>query len=70
MVAGGGSAWPRGLGTIVIAAAVVFLAPTSQMIADNLRPYGWLAPAGAFATVALLLKLADGPAYEFIYFHF
>jgi hypothetical protein len=70
MVAGGGPAWPRGLGTIAIAAGVVFLAPTSQTIAGNLRPYGWLAPAGAFATVALLLKLADGPAYEFIYFHF
>ena len=70
MVAGDGPAWPRGLGTIAIAAAVVFLAPTSQTIAGNLRPYRWLAPAGAFATVALLLKLADGPAYEFIYFHF
>jgi len=70
MVTGGGPAWPRGLGTIAIAAAVVFLAPTSQTVAGNLRPYRWLAPAGAFATVALLLKLADGPAYEFIYFHF
>ena len=70
MVAGDGPAWPRGLGTIAIAAAVVFLAPTSQTIAGNLRPYRWLAPAGLFATVALLLKLADGPAYEFIYFHF
>ena len=70
MLAGGGPAWPRGLGTIAIAAAVVFVGPTSQTIAGNLRPYRWLAPAGALATVALLLKLADGPAYEFIYFHF
>jgi alginate O-acetyltransferase complex protein AlgI len=70
MLTGDGSAWPRGLSTIAIAAAVVFLAPTSQTIAGNLRPYRWLAPVGAFATVALLLKLADGPAYEFIYFHF
>jgi len=70
MLAGGGPAWPRGLGTIAIAAAVGFAGPTSQTIAGNLRPYRWLAPAGALATVALLLKLADGPAYEFIYFHF
>jgi D-alanyl-lipoteichoic acid acyltransferase DltB (MBOAT superfamily) len=70
MAAGAGPLSPRGLGTIAIAAAVVFLAPTSQGIVGNLRPYRWLAPAGAFATLALLLKLADGPAYEFIYFHF
>jgi D-alanyl-lipoteichoic acid acyltransferase DltB (MBOAT superfamily) len=69
MAAGAGPA-PRGPGTIAIAAAVVFLAPTSQSIVAKLRPYRWLAPAGAFATLALLLKLADGPAYEFIYFHF
>jgi len=50
-----------------IAGAVVFLAPTNQRIAGVLRPYRWLAPAGAFTTVTLLLKLADGPAYEFIY---
>ncbi|HTS94920.1 MAG TPA: MBOAT family protein [Stellaceae bacterium] len=59
-----------GLRSIGLAAAVVFLAPTSQSLAARIQPYAWLAPSAALATVLLLLKLGDGPAYEFIYFRF
>jgi hypothetical protein len=43
---------------------------SSQALVERLEPYRWLAPAAALATVAALLKLGDGPAYEFIYFRF
>ena len=59
-----------GLRTIVLAAAIAMLGPSSQAFVERLRPYRWLAPAAAAATVAILLKLGDGPAYEFIYFRF
>jgi alginate O-acetyltransferase complex protein AlgI len=58
------------LRTILLAAAFALIGPTSQDIAARLRPKGWLVPAAALATVLLLFKLGDGPAYEFIYFRF
>jgi len=59
-----------GLATLLIAAAVAMLGPTSQALVEKLRPLPWLAPAAALATLVLLMKLGDGPAYEFIYFRF
>jgi alginate O-acetyltransferase complex protein AlgI len=56
--------------TILGAAAIAFIGPSSQGFVERLRPYAWLAPVAAAATVAVLLKLGDGPAYEFIYFRF
>ena len=70
MVAGAAPVRPVGSGVIAIAAAVAMIGPTSQDIAARLRPWRWLAPAAAFATLLLLFKLGDGPAYEFIYFRF
>ena len=70
MVAGGAPVRPVGSGVIAIAAAVALIGPTSQDIAARLRPWRWLAPAAAFATLLLLFKLGDGPAYQFIYFRF
>ena len=70
MVGGAAPATPGALRTIAVAAAFALLGPTSQEIAQRLRPSLWLAPAAALATIALLLKLGDGPAYEFIYFRF
>jgi alginate O-acetyltransferase complex protein AlgI len=61
---------PVPLRTILPAAVFALMGPTSQELAFRLRPASWLAPAAAFATVFLLFKLGDGPAYEFIYFHF
>ncbi len=55
---------------IALAAAVAVIGPSSQNVVGRLRPWAWLAPVGGAATVAVLLKLADGPSYEFIYFHF
>jgi alginate O-acetyltransferase complex protein AlgI len=60
----------EGLRTVAIAAAVAMLGPTSQHFVERLRPHLWIAPAAAAATVLALLKLGDGPAYEFIYFRF
>ena len=59
-----------GIATILPAAAVALLGPSSQAVAGQFNPWRWLAPVGALATAALLLKLADGPSYEFIYFRF
>ncbi len=70
LVAGGAPAAPAGGEVIAVAAAVALIGPTSQDIAERLRPWRWLAPAAAFATLLLLFKLGDGPAYEFIYFRF
>ena len=70
MVAGVAPVAPAGSGVIAVAAAVALIGPTSQEIAAGLRPWRWLAPAAAFATLLLLFKLGDGPAYEFIYFRF
>jgi alginate O-acetyltransferase complex protein AlgI len=56
--------------TIVVAAAVATIGPSSQNVAERLKPWGWLAPVAALATVLLLFRLNDGPSYEFIYFHF
>jgi len=56
--------------TLMIAAALAMLGPSSQALVERLRPMPWLAPAAALATLALLFKLGDGPAYEFIYFRF
>lgn len=55
---------------MIIGAALAMIGPTSQDLVNRLRPWHWLAPAGAVATVALLIKMADSPSYEFIYFHF
>ncbi len=70
MAGGAAPAAPDAIRTLLVAAAFAFLGPTSQEIAQRLRPYPWLAPAAAIATIALLFKLGDGPAYEFIYFRF
>ncbi len=70
MAGGAGPALPPALRTIAIAAGFALLGPTSQDIVARLKPYPWLAPVAALATLALLFKLGDGPAYEFIYFHF
>ena len=56
--------------TMLIGAAVAMIGPTSQDFVMRLRPKMWLAPAAALATIAVMLKMADGPSYEFIYFHF
>jgi alginate O-acetyltransferase complex protein AlgI len=61
---------PSGVRTIAVAAAIALLGPSSQVVVERLRPYRWLAPVAAMATLAVLLKLGDGPAYEFIYFRF
>jgi D-alanyl-lipoteichoic acid acyltransferase DltB (MBOAT superfamily) len=60
----------RGGRTIAIAALFAVLGPSSQNLVDRLRPWPWLAPVGAAATILMLLRIADRPSYEFIYFHF
>jgi alginate O-acetyltransferase complex protein AlgI len=70
MASGVGLARPDALRTILLAALFALIGPTSQDIAGRLRPAAWLVPAAALATVLLLFKLGDGPAYEFIYFRF
>ena len=59
-----------GLGTILAAAMIATIGPTSQRLVERLDARPWPAPAAAAATIAALLKLGDGPAYEFIYFRF
>jgi D-alanyl-lipoteichoic acid acyltransferase DltB (MBOAT superfamily) len=56
--------------TMLIGTALAMIGPSSQDLMERLRPKAWLAPAAALATIALMLKMADGPSYEFIYFHF
>ncbi|HXP04635.1 MAG TPA: MBOAT family O-acyltransferase [Stellaceae bacterium] len=58
--------WP----TIVAAAVIAMVGPSSQELTERLKPAAWLAPVAALATVLVLLRLNDGPSYEFIYFHF
>jgi hypothetical protein len=60
----------RGGRTIAIAALFAVFGPSSQDLVDRLRPWPWLAPVGAAATILMLLRIADRPSYEFIYFHF
>jgi D-alanyl-lipoteichoic acid acyltransferase DltB (MBOAT superfamily) len=60
----------QGSRTLIIAAAFAFLGPTSQSIVDHIKPYAWLAPVAALATVLAFLAMGNGPAYEFIYFRF
>src|SRR6185437_4400961 len=52
-----GSGQIHGLRSIAIAAAVALIGPSSQEAAERLKPWRWLGPAGAAATVALLLKM-------------
>ena len=56
--------------TMLIATALAMIGPNSQELVSRLHPVRWLAPVAALATIALMLKMADGPSYEFIYFHF
>jgi D-alanyl-lipoteichoic acid acyltransferase DltB (MBOAT superfamily) len=56
--------------TIMLGAAFALLGPASQDIVERLRPWPWLAPVAAVATALVLLRLNDGPSYEFIYFRF
>jgi alginate O-acetyltransferase complex protein AlgI len=70
LLTGPAPAIPADLRTVAIAAAFALLGPTSQEIADRLRPRAWLAPAAAVATLVLLFLLNNGPAYQFIYFRF
>jgi alginate O-acetyltransferase complex protein AlgI len=65
-----GAALPEAPRTILLAAAVALIGPTSQEVVARLRPVAWLVPVAAIATILLLFKLGDGPAYEFIYFRF
>jgi alginate O-acetyltransferase complex protein AlgI len=60
----------QGLRTIAVGAALAMLGPSSQEFVTRLQPHRWVALVGAVVTVSLLLKLADKPSYEFIYFHF
>jgi D-alanyl-lipoteichoic acid acyltransferase DltB (MBOAT superfamily) len=70
-VAGNAAPGPMlGWRTMLIGAALAMIGPSSQDFIGRLRPARWLAPAAAFATIAVMLKMADGPSYEFIYFHF
>jgi len=70
-MAGEGAAGPvQGLRTLVIASALAFLGPTSQSVVERIKPYPWLAPVAALATLLAFLQLGNGPAYEFIYFRF
>ena len=56
--------------TLVPALAIALLGPTSQQVAGAFRPRAWYAAAAAAVTVAAVLTLNDGAAYEFIYFQF
>jgi alginate O-acetyltransferase complex protein AlgI len=70
MMGGVGLTRSDALRTILLAAAVALIGPASQDIVARMKPRAWLVPAAALATVLLLFKLGDGPAYEFIYFRF
>jgi len=59
-----------GVRVLLVGAAFAMLGPSSQDLAGRLRPWRWLAPVAAVATLVVLLRLGDGPSYEFIYFHF
>jgi D-alanyl-lipoteichoic acid acyltransferase DltB (MBOAT superfamily) len=58
--------WPL----MLIGAAVAMIGPSSQEFAERLRPWRWLAPAAALATLIVLMRIGSHPSYEFIYFHF
>ena len=58
--------WP----IMLAAAAVAMIGPSSQVLVESLKPWPWLAPLTAAATVTVLLAIGDRPSYEFIYFHF
>jgi len=61
----------RHFGTILAAALIAILGPTSQDVAlQKLKPSGWGAVAAALAVCLVLLKLGDDSNYEFIYFQF
>jgi hypothetical protein len=61
----------RHFGTILAAALIAILGPTSQDVAlKKLKPSGWGAVAAALAVCLVLLKLGDDSNYEFIYFQF
>jgi alginate O-acetyltransferase complex protein AlgI len=61
---------PLGWRTMLLAAMIAMIGPSSQAVAERLKPWGWLAPVGAAATFAILLRLGNSPSYEFIYFQF
>jgi alginate O-acetyltransferase complex protein AlgI len=56
--------------SMLIAAAIATIGPSSQVFVERLQPRRWLVPVAAVATVAVLLAVGDRPSYEFIYFHF
>jgi alginate O-acetyltransferase complex protein AlgI len=58
--------WPL----LLIGAAVAMLGPSSQQFAERLKPWQWLAPVAAIATVVVMMRIGSHPSYEFIYFHF
>jgi len=60
----------RGMSTMLVAAAIALIGPTSQVFVERLKPSLWLAAATSLAAVVILFKLNGSPAYEFIYFHF
>jgi D-alanyl-lipoteichoic acid acyltransferase DltB (MBOAT superfamily) len=60
----------KGIATLLIAAAIALIGPSSQKFIESLKPVSWLAPLAAATTIAALLKIGGSTAYEFIYFHF
>jgi alginate O-acetyltransferase complex protein AlgI len=71
MAGAGGVHGARHLASILIAALIAFLGPTSQDVAlKRLRPARWSAAAAALVLCIILLKLGDDTNYEFVYFQF
>ncbi|WP_243373633.1 MBOAT family O-acyltransferase [Microvirga solisilvae] len=56
--------------TILIAALIATLGPTTWALVHRLPPYRWIAAAFALVLVIILFKIGDDANYEFIYFQF
>jgi D-alanyl-lipoteichoic acid acyltransferase DltB (MBOAT superfamily) len=71
MAGAGGIHGTRHLVSILLAALIAFLGPTSQDVAlQRLKPARWSAAAAALVLCLILLKLGDDTNYEFVYFQF
>jgi alginate O-acetyltransferase complex protein AlgI len=60
----------KGWEPVAIAAAVAFLVPSAQRLADLMTARAVWAAAAALASFLVLVKLNQGGSYEFIYFQF